>query len=724
MPSVSSHFSWKPLSVLCFSLSAVSAHAEKAAGEGAVQLGSVVVTASGFEQEIKNAPAFISVITREDLESKPFHNLGDALEDVEGIDVTRGGKAGGMNISIRGLPSDYTLILIDGKRLNQSSGAVRPNGFGDVDTNFIPPLSAIERIEVVRGPMSTLYGSDAMGGVINIITRKVSKVWTGAVQINGTRQMNDEFADNAGASVYASGPLQQGVLGLAVRGSRFWRGDADVSYTDKNGQETQLGFSGLNRENDYSLGARLTLTPDASHDLVLDIDHARQRFDNSDGELGTLNETIKPGRAGGGYDDHLDFNRNRYSLTHSGRWGFASSETSVLYDTTETVGRLNPVTAPPKPVNGAARDIKYDNLNIDTKWVAPLFAGSHLLTVGASYWKQRFRDTLDENPTQHFEQYQWALFAEDEWAILDNLSLTAGARYDDNEQFGGQWSPRGYLVWHALPQWTFKGGVSQGYKTPRINQTVDGIIGFGSQGTLPLLGNAGLKPETSTTSEIGMIFDDAKGLIFNATYFYTSFRDKIESQSIFNCRAPGGDVPGCIDIGDWVDRNGNTIGTFSKPVNIGKVRVQGLETGVRIPLGTAWTLAANYTYTDSEQQSGAEEGHPLGSEPEHMANARISWKAGWGLGLWLGGEYRARQYRGLTPDGDEEYYKPYALMNLGATYSVNRNATLALAVYNVTDRNFVDYQDNPLNPAATTYSNAYYQVLEGRRLWLSANVSF
>ena len=148
---------------------------------GITQMDTVVVTASGFEQEIKNAPASISVITREQLESKPFHNLADAVADVEGVSVERGGKAGGMNISIRGLPSDYTLVLVDGKRLSQNSSGARPNGFGDVDTNFIPPMSAIDRIEVVRGPMSTLYGSDAMGGVINIITRKVAREWTGQV---------------------------------------------------------------------------------------------------------------------------------------------------------------------------------------------------------------------------------------------------------------------------------------------------------------------------------------------------------------------------------------------------------------------------------------------------------------------------------------------------------------------------------------------------------------
>ncbi|HLR77506.1 MAG TPA: TonB-dependent receptor plug domain-containing protein, partial [Burkholderiaceae bacterium] len=145
------------------------------AQEGPVQeFDTIVVTASGFEQDITQAPASISVVTRKELEEKSFTDLADALRDVEGIDV-RGntGKTGNLNISIRGMPSEYTLILIDGRRQNVA-GDVTPNGFGDTSTGFMPPLSAIERIEVIRGPMSTLYGADAMGGVVNIITRKVA----------------------------------------------------------------------------------------------------------------------------------------------------------------------------------------------------------------------------------------------------------------------------------------------------------------------------------------------------------------------------------------------------------------------------------------------------------------------------------------------------------------------------------------------------------------------
>src|SRR3546814_17854218 len=92
------------------------------------------------------------------------------------------------------MPSQYTLILIDGRRQN-AAGNVTPNGFNETSTSFMPPLSAIERIEVIRGPMSTLYGSDAMGRVINIITRKGDKEWTGSGTQNYTNHTNRDIGD-------------------------------------------------------------------------------------------------------------------------------------------------------------------------------------------------------------------------------------------------------------------------------------------------------------------------------------------------------------------------------------------------------------------------------------------------------------------------------------------------------------------------------------------------
>ena len=627
-------------------------HAQGAQDGVTHQLDSVVVTASGFEQQIKEAPASISVITREELETKPFHNLADAVADVEGVTVERGGKAGGMNISIRGLPSDYTLVLVDGKRLNQNSSGARPNGFGDVDTNFIPPMAAIERIEVVRGPMSTLYGSDAMGGVINIITRKVSQEWIGQITLDGTAQGDNRFGNNYGSAFYLSGPIATDKLGLTVRGGLYRRLSANGSYPVNQAEYNSgnytgdiAGFSRLGDGLQRNLGLRLALTPNRNHDILFDIDSNWQVFDNANGELGTLNSSVARNRQGGGYEPEMRFNRQRYALTHLGRYGGSvSSDTSLVYDTTETIGRTNPMNAPRQPTDGAKRDLEYDNWVFDTKWTMPLFNERHSLTMGGQWREQKFKDTLVSAPL-NLSQYQWALFAENEWRIVDDLALTLGARYDRNEQFGGKWSPRGYLVWNATPAWTFKGGVSKGYKTPDINLMTDGIIGLGAQGTRPLLGNAKLRPKQHLVGT-GHGLRRRRRPDRQPDGLPHPLQDKLDSQSVANCRASAA-RSGCLDLGVW-ERNGVPVDNFSQRVNVDSATIKGFELGGRVPLFEGWSFNANYTLTASEVTSGAKQGQPLGSQPRHALNLGLKWQVNDKFSTWVRGEYRAKQFNDMN----------------------------------------------------------------------------
>src|SRR5690606_31074341 len=126
----------------------------------------------------------------------PYLTLIDAVRDLEGVDVGEtSDKTGQRTISIRGMGSDYTLALINGKRQN-NHGDIYPNSFGGNQFNHIPPLDTVERIEVIRGPASTLYGADALGGVINIITKPVSPVWSGSATVGRSFQEDSRFGDD------------------------------------------------------------------------------------------------------------------------------------------------------------------------------------------------------------------------------------------------------------------------------------------------------------------------------------------------------------------------------------------------------------------------------------------------------------------------------------------------------------------------------------------------
>ena len=185
----------------------------------------VVVTASGFEQQIQDAPASISVITRQDLEKKFYRDVTDALVEVPGVVVT--GGADRQDISLRGMGAKYTLILIDGKRQNSRETRTNSDSSG-VEGGWTPPLSAIERIEVVRGPMSSLYGSDAMGGVINIITRKVPSEWGGEIRMDSTIQESSKSGDIYQGNFYLAGPIKNDLLGLQIYGRATQRDEDNI----------------------------------------------------------------------------------------------------------------------------------------------------------------------------------------------------------------------------------------------------------------------------------------------------------------------------------------------------------------------------------------------------------------------------------------------------------------------------------------------------------------
>lgn len=695
---------------------ALSASAQEAFAPTAepVEIDDIVVTASGFEQRIEQAPASISLISGEEIRGQRAGSIAELLASVPGVDVGAPvGKTGGLTINIRGLGSDYTLILIDGRRQN-TAGSVTPNGFGETSTSFLPPVSAIERVEVVRGPVSTLYGSDAIGGVINIITRKVGDVWAGSVSANATLQGDDEFGNLYGGDLYANGPLVPDLLGLSVRGSYLTREDSELTYETVNGVQTPVGGFGRSAAESeiWTAGGHLSLTPHPNHDLWLDIDAARQWYDNANAELGT-NTTA------GGYADALEFNRDQAVLAHDWSLPLGRLENTLSWGRTATIGRIIP---PGVPGAGGPRTLETESVIFDSKLSSEW--RNHTFTVGGQYWDASMVDGV---APQTFEFTQWALFAEDEWRFSDTLALTVGGRLDDHSTFGDQFSPRAYLVWNATDHWTVKGGVSRGFKTPRLEQLAPGINGFGQQGRLPLLGSPGLQPETSTATEVAVFYDNRDDFRASLTLFDNQFEDKIASGTpVVNCafgvsaaNYAAGNYPrtGCTDVGFFPNAP-----TFAQSVNIDEAVTRGAEISARWQASDAWTVNGNYTYTDSEQKSGSSQGLPLTDTPTHMLNASVNWQASDRLSLWLRGEHRSERYRGVGAArvalGD---YKPYELFHLGGAFEINDRVTLNAVVYNLLDKDFVS-----LIPYGTpvAYGSEYANNQEPRRLWVSMRVNF
>ncbi len=649
---------------LACAIATVASMGGAAHAQDAVELGNVVVTASGFEQQIKQAPASISVVTREDLEKKSYRDVTDALRDVPGVVIT--GGASSSDISIRGMASKYTLILIDGKRME--SRATRPNSDGPgVEQGWTPPLEAIERIEVVRGPMSSLYGSDAMGGVINIITRKVSGTWHGGVRTEKTFQDRSDSGDYHTLNGHLSGPLVDGLLGLQVYGQTSRRDEDNIP-------------NGFNEQKTDSATAKLSLTPNESNDFVLEVGKTEQERNATAGRSGTGNS-----------DSLSDYDRTHYALTHTGRWSMGRSETYLQQERIDNPGR----------------DMELENSVFNSQ--VSLFLGDHVATVGGQY---RYEDLTDKGNQligsegmDRLTRWSWALFAEDEWSLTDSFALTTGLRMDRDENYGTHWSPRIYGVWQAAEQWTIKGGISSGYRSPDIRSAVDNwgqLTGGGRGDPAVIVGNSGLKPEKTLAEEIGVLWDNLDGLSAGVTLFNTDFKDKIT------------ELRRCTDTTDTASGqcvvNGEAYRYISDRINVDEARMRGVEATFAWDITSSVSLGANYTYTESEQRSGDFRGEPLNQMPKHMFNTTLDWQASDRLGTWARLNYRSKTSEYLSRTSMAESTPSYTLVDVGGTYDVSRNLKLLAGVYNLFNEQ-IGY-------------DRYETVLDGRRYTVGMSLSF
>ncbi len=784
--------------------------AEDTAASMADDIEHIVVTASGFEQKLVDAPASISVITAEELHTRPYTTLLDAVRDLEGVDIgeTRD-KTGQGTISMRGMGSDYTLILVDGKRQN-NHGDIYPNNFGGNQFGHMPPLNTVERIEVIRGPASTLYGTDALGGVINIITKKVATEWEGSVSHSRTAQTDDSFGEEITTDFNVMGPLIPGVLGMSIRGSEYNRMAstpeyADVVYPNGEVRSRSLGFGagGKTVDNDSTvLGARLSWTPANNQTVWFDIDTSTQEYDNSpvindDGSreypVGTVDNIDSIWAAGSfckgatgnnadtcsanggtwarranprvGYSPTQEFSRDTWSLSHEGKWELGNSFVSLSYVDTQNHGRTLPFTLAERAQlltmidgTGAYADLSEDErkaiaketflprdkrkmasnqYTFDAKMDMPFeLAGQHKAVFGTQVIRGELEDGVfgmeSGAPGGVQEHNMWSVFAEDTWDATQEFALTAGLRRDDHEIFGSEMSPRLYGVYTLTEQWTIKGGVSTGFKTPKTTQLYEGVVGFGGQGTSPMFGNPELKPETSTSTEIAAYWQHPDNHNFNITIFNNEFDDKIASQP---CGASTALV--CSSTGEYADLG---YATSSKTVNIDSVTIKGAELAGRWQIIDTIALRANYTYTDSEQKSGANKGQPLTNTAKHMANLTIDWNATDELKVFLTSEIRTKRFRSWdTIKNAPLHYKAYDVYHLGASYAASDSVTFTARINNLFDQDFTTYDlefaecdsgtscildANGANGYQASYVDHFNNKDKARNLWLSVNVSF
>lgn len=668
------------------------------AAEEAAALGEIVVTASGSAQQLKNAPASVTVINQQQLKNQPANNLTEMLKDVPGVG-TSGSNVNKQDIALRGLPADYTLILVDGKRQNTRES--RPNGNGGFEGGFIPPVGAISRIEVVRGPMSSLYGSDAMGGVVNIITKEATKEWTGTFSLGGSVQEKSEAGNGYDGSFFLSGPIVTDKLGIQLYGGGNFR------------QEDEF-VGGFNKNNNKNINTKLTFTPTEKQKFVFDLGRNVQKKTETAGKSLAL-QTCRGNSCTQNRDFTTVATRNHWGVSYFADWDAIRSELRVYQEKARR--QLEYVTGYEN------RQPEITNTVVDAKFMLPL--QKHFFVFGGQYQHAKLADDSVQSVTQvtnprtgatrstanfaltNNKAIQKSLFLEDEITLTDKLLLTLGARLDHHEKYGSHWNPRGYLVYHLTDNLSLKGGVAKAFKAPSIREVSEDYVTSTQAGAGVIYGNANLKPETSVNQEVGFVYENAQGFNFSTMLFNTDFKNKLTSY------ATGGRDP----------ITGANLYVYD---NVGKANIKGVEITSKIPLHQKVDLDLTYTFQHSKRKTDEDQsasglslkGYPLDNTPKHSASAKLTWTATDKLNLYSRVHYQGKQIWANQRNGDNRniarYRSAYSTVDIGGNYQFNKNVLLNLAILNVGNERSDKIDTNGGN----------WAVEDGRRYWANINISF
>lgn len=551
-----------------------------------VQTRDVVVTASRTEQLVKEAPAAVEVITREDLDKMGAENLAQALQLAIGIDVSENGMVGN-SVAIRGAKSNQTLIMVDGMRIRTENTDQTANNYELQRVN----MADVERIEIVRGATSSLYGADAMGGVINIITKTPDKA------------SQSVFADYTTKQADAGFRVATGQLGKWASSFSYKR--SDVHHVDVNGSSTQYGTKDyFNVKTKYKIDDKKSLSfflDYLNEDLYLDSDFTS-----------------------------YDHDRTKFGLSYDGKDKKGKYQLRVNYSifnkdqNTRQNGKL-----------AKWDELKFRTLTLDGQRSYQL-NDEHLLTVGGEIRKEKYEGTRIDGDNMHTVTREgisrnyseksttyYAAYIQDEWQVEDNWLMIPSIRFDHNSVFGNKVTYKLGNTYKLSDNTRLKFNIGTAYRAPTeaelyMDWQHTPVSTPAYKMNVHVIGNPNLKPETSYNFDFGLEAESKSGRSSGKlTYFHSKFDDLINGQSTTSMR-PGPPI---------------TVTILSKYVNVDSAEIQGAEAEFKQKLGKNFTLRSTYTYTDAKDGYGAR----LEGRDRHKLSLQLNYddaKTGWSGSLW------------------------------------------------------------------------------------------
>jgi outer membrane receptor for ferrienterochelin and colicins len=620
-----------------------------------------VYSASKYEQKVTKAPASISIVTADEIKKYGYRTFGQILSSLRGFYNTSDRAYGYAGARGFGLPSDFNsrlLLLIDGHRFNDSM-------FDAFDTSegFPVDLDIIERVEVVRGPSSSLYGTSAVFGVINIITKR------GRDQHGANIKYSYGTNDTHKTSVSVGNRFKNGLEAFVTGTWYDSQGYDKLFYKEFDDPSTNNGLSiGNDGERDRKLMLKASFGDFSFQGL-----HVNRNKDLPTANLGALfnNPNLNA-------HDQATFFELKYDHTFENQLNVQSR---VSYNNYRFKGNL--------PLDPSILGTINNTSLVNSDWwrfeveASKLVWNDHHITIGGQYQDNFNQFQTFFNPVnppflyKNVNTYQWALFIQDDYSITDELTLNAGVRYDYYSIFGNTINPRAGLIYNPWQSTTFKLLYGQAFRAPNqseLNNTAGSITP-----------NPDLQPENLDTLEfiVEHYFNQQLRAEFNV--FHTSLKNNIRSAPIANNQ--------------------------SQYRNIGNVESVGVEAQIENTWGNGFQGRLSYSWQETVNEKSSER---LTNSPEHMVKLNLIAPL-WQDKVFVGFETQFMSSR-KTPSklangnlggkvGD------YVISNL-TVYTQNwvKGLELSAGVYNLFDQRYFDPASADLKQNAIQQDGLQFRV--------------
>ena len=546
----------------------------------------VVITGTLIETPAQQVGSSVTVVTEDEIARQLYPTVDEMLRHVPGLDVRRSGSFGKTtSVTIRGSSANQVQVMVDGVRVKSPT-------LGQVDLADIPP-HLIERIEVIRGPQSTLYGADAIGGVVNIITKRGRGPFSAVVS---QEVGNHDTLRSIATATGAYGRFDYAISGLHV---------------ESNGQFQNDGLD----QNAFSARLGLTLPAETSIDFVARLNR---------NVVGTPVEFVSVPLPD---DPVIDPNTRQETdttiLALTGRsrpvsWWETEVKLSRYENDQAFIDPPDPFPCPPITFGVCNFPGRFDVERRAATWLNHFHVGKwSTSSIGLEYRHEE----ADVQGTSGFTPETWtrsALFQQ-QFRFLERLFLSGGVRLEDNSVFGTVVTERGSLSL-LIPETgsRVRGGAGSGFRAPSFNELF-----------FPNFGNPALQPEDSFSWDVGLDQQFwANRIRFGLTYFHNRFTNLIAC---------------CVFL---------SAPPFVTTGNIGRARSAGIEFTGEVDVLDTLVAALSYTYTDSENLLTD---RPLPNQPRHRWNVRLTWEPIPALSLFGDVYIQTRQFEALSGTYNEGY---------------------------------------------------------------------